>query len=316
MKISVLFLMLIIISGISLIGINQAFALFCSSNVAGSWNAPSTWTGCGGGVPDDTGDTAFINQNGDVQLNNNFVVGSVEIIQGGNLFINCNGELIITFVAESGSNAGLLTNHGILQTLTQVDFTNTGTYQSSGTDIFGGPFTGNAIVPIASICPVCGDGIVEPPEDCDDLNLPTPTCDINCKFIPIGCQIDADCNDSNACTTDVCNTLTGQCSNTAIVCDDNDACNGLETCDPATGCVAGTPLVCDDGLFCTLDSCNPASGCVFAPNPDPSCERVGGEFLGVDSTALLMAGFQANALWLIPAIVAVVGIGIILARKF
>ncbi len=49
---------------------------------------------------------------------------------------------------------------------------------------------------------------------------------------------------------------------------------------------------------------------------EPREPRVGGEFIGVDSTALLLAGFQANALWLIPAIVAVVGIGIVIARKF
>ena len=160
--------MLVIISGMSLIGINQAFALACQSNVAGTWNAPSTWSNCGGGVPDDTGDSAEIFDNGDVQLNNDFVVGPVNVIEGGslsinaklteqtlfvqggsNLFINCNGELVLT---EGGSNEGLITNHGILQTITGADFTNDGTYQSSGTDTFVGPFIGNDIVPIASIC--------------------------------------------------------------------------------------------------------------------------------------------------------------------
>ncbi len=128
------------------------------------------------------------------------------------------------------------------------------------------------------------------------------------------CTSDADCNDSNACTTDTCNTATGQCSNPAIVCDDNDACNGLESCDTATGCVAGTPLVCNDGQFCTLDSCNTATGCVFAPNPDPSCQSVGGEFIGVDNSALLVTGFEANALWLLPAIAAI-GIGVVVIRR-
>jgi len=45
-------------------------------------------------------------------------------------------------------------------------------------------------------------------------------------------------------------------------------------------------------------------------------QPLGGEFLGVDSTALLLAGFQANALWLIPVIVSAIGIGIVIARKF
>ena len=129
------------------------------------------------------------------------------------------------------------------------------------------------------------------------------------------CQSDIQCDDNNACTTDVCiNPPNGQCSNTAVVCDDNDACNGLETCDTASGCVGGTALNCDDLEFCTLDSCNPATGCVNAPNPDPLCERVGGEFIGVDNSALLVAGFQANALWLLPAIAAI-GIAAVVIRR-
>jgi len=174
MKIAVLFLMLVIISGVSLIGINQAFAFNCQSTVAGTWNAPSTWSNCDGGVPDDTGDSAQIFDSGVVQLNNDFVVGEVFVTEGGslsinakltsqplfvgeegsNLFINCNGELVLT---EGGSNEGLITNHGILRTITGTDFTNDGTYRSSGTDTFVGDFIGNDIVPIASICVVGGN---------------------------------------------------------------------------------------------------------------------------------------------------------------
>ncbi len=179
MKILVPLLMMVIISGIALIGINQAFALNCLSTVAGTWNAPSTWGAtCGGGVPDDLGDTAVILGPGNVQLNNDFVVGTVAVAEGGslsinakltaqpltvdsisNLFINCNGQLVLT---EGGSNAGIttgITNHGILQTITGATFSNTGIYRSSGTDIFVGPFTGNDIVPIASICFVDGTPI-------------------------------------------------------------------------------------------------------------------------------------------------------------
>ena len=199
----------------SMIGINQAFALLCFSVGSGTWNDPNTWGGCDGGVPDDTGDTATIGGEGGevVQLNNDFVIGPLNVAEGGtlsinakltsqplfvgeqisNLVINCNGELVLR---EGGSNEGLLTNHGILQTITGATFSNTGIYQSSGTDIFVGPFTGNPIVPIASIC------------------------------------------------------------------------------------------------------------------------AVGGELIPLDTTSLLLAGAQANALWLIPVIVAAVGIGIVIARKF
>jgi len=43
---------------------------------------------------------------------------------------------------------------------------------------------------------------------------------------------------------------------------------------------------------------------------------VGGEFIGVDSTALLVTGAQMNAAWMIPVIVSAIGIGIVIARKF
>jgi len=97
-----------------------------------------------------------------------------------------------------------------------------------------------------------------------------------------------------------------------------------EQCDPPNGltcdafCMDIIPdctvdADCDDGLFCTLDSCV-AQKCVFNQNPDPSCQRVGGEFIGVDNSALLVAGFEANALWLLPAIAAI-GIGVVVIRR-
>jgi len=180
MQISVLFLMMVIISGTSLIGINQAFADACETAVDGTWNDPNTWDFCGGGVPDNTGDSALLEAAHIVELNNDFVVGAVTVSEGAtltlnakltaeklsvgqqnsNLFINCSGELIIT-TNEGASNTELLTNHGILETLQNVPFSNVGgTYRSSGTDIFGGTFSGNDIVPIPSICVVGGSLIL------------------------------------------------------------------------------------------------------------------------------------------------------------
>ncbi len=43
---------------------------------------------------------------------------------------------------------------------------------------------------------------------------------------------------------------------------------------------------------------------------------VGGELLPIDTTALLIAGAQMNAAWMIPVIVSAIGIGIVIARKF
>lgn len=84
-----------------------------------------------------------------------------------------------------------------------------------------------------------------------------------CVHTPIAncCTSAAQCDDSNACTTDTCDS--GQCVHTAITCDDGSACT-TDTCSPATGCVF-TPITCNDNNGCTTDSCNPASGCVFTP---------------------------------------------------
>jgi len=43
---------------------------------------------------------------------------------------------------------------------------------------------------------------------------------------------------------------------------------------------------------------------------------VGGEFIGVDTTTLLLAGTYSTAAWIIPVIVSAIGIGIVIARKF
>jgi len=168
--------MFVIISGISLIGINQAFAFNCQSVKVGNWNDPDIWDNCDGGVPDGFGDSAGIFETGDVQLNNDFEVSNVLVTEGGSLsinakltandiqvettgtlFINCDGELVLT---EGGSNNGLLTNHGILKTGPGFFFSNTGTYLSSGTDMFEEPLVGDPIIRIASICVEVGGNLV------------------------------------------------------------------------------------------------------------------------------------------------------------
>ncbi len=73
------------------------------------------------------------------------------------------------------------------------------------------------------------------------------------------------CDDNNACNgVETCDPDTGEClPGTPLVCNDNNACNGVETCDPDTGCVPGTPLVCGDNNACNgVETCNPATGCV------------------------------------------------------
>jgi len=51
-------------------------------------------------------------------------------------------------------------------------------------------------------------------------------------------------------------------------------------------------------------------------NNIPRSQAVGGEIIPIDSTALLLAGAQMNAAWMIPVIVSGIGFAIVIARKF
>src|SRR5690606_16283601 len=84
----------------------------------------------------------------------------------------------------------------------------------------------------------CGNGVLEDGEECDDGNDASGDgCENDCTF---------------SCTSDAS-------------CDDENACNGIESCDlSAHTCVAGTAPNCDDGSQCTVDTCDPALGCVNA----------------------------------------------------
>ncbi len=114
------------------------------------------------------------------------------------------------------------------------------------------------------------------------------------------CVTDADCDDGNDCTQDLCSA--GTCSNpdepggtpcgdpSASACDNPDACDGLGACNPnqelngspcddgdvcteddaCSGgvCFSGAPLNCDDGNACTNDLCDLVLGCIHIPEYD------------------------------------------------
>ncbi len=75
--------------------------------------------------------------------------------------------------------------------------------------------------------------------------------------IVVQCASNANCNDGNACTTDVCN-ANGTCSNT------NNYNPITHCCNPTTG----TPLPLSDGDPCTDDVCNTLTGQVTHPPAD------------------------------------------------
>jgi hypothetical protein len=85
---------------------------------------------------------------------------------------------------------------------------------------------------------------------------------LNGEVVHTGCTSAAECDDGNACTSDVCN-ADGSCDHPAASCDDGDLCT-TDSCDPALGC-GHQPVSCDDSSLCTTDSCNPATGCENQP---------------------------------------------------
>ncbi len=108
------------------------------------------------------------------------------------------------------------------------------------------------------------------------------------------------CTDSDPCTLDACDAVSGCTFATPALCDDGNACTA-DTCTSKVGCVfsvasaacsdgmacttdacvdgicVGTPTGCSDGNVCTLDSCNPATGnCIHKAGPDgDACDADG-----------------------------------------
>ena len=114
----------------------------------------------------------------------------------------------------------------------------------------------------------CSDGnVCNGAEVCDGSGVCQPGTSLNCS-------------DSNPCTTDTCDTVSG-CQHANLTgggiagCDDGNACNGVEQCVIGGGgtsaCQAGTALNCNDNNVCTDDTCNTSSGCVHTPVGGRSC---------------------------------------------
>ncbi len=134
---------------------------------------------------------------------------------------------------------------------------------------------------LGKTCGIWDDGCGGQTTDC-------PVCE---------CAGVADCNDSNACTTDACTNT--KCVNTAIAgcctsgsqCDDGKVCTA-DVCS-SNKCVSTTMAgcctsasQCDDGNTCTTDSC--ASGqCLHSPAPgccgDVSCPTLSGYTAGCNA---------------------------------
>ena len=82
-------------------------------------------------------------------------------------------------------------------------------------------------------------------------------------FTPPACTTDADCVDTNFCTTNE-RCVGGFCQVTPVDCDDGDPCTD-DFCDCGSGCVNSN--ICNDGFTCTTDTCDPDTlACTNTPN--------------------------------------------------
>jgi len=126
----------------------------------------------------------------------------------------------------------------------------------------------------------CIDLVTQGPNQTWSLNPNGTTCDdadvcssaSACNVGLCEATLAVDCDDSNPCTTDACDPVSG-CSNPPVFngapCPDSDVCNGFEYCQSGA-CTPATPLVCDDGLYCNgAETCDSVTGCEAGVAPDP-----------------------------------------------
>ncbi len=79
-----------------------------------------------------------------------------------------------------------------------------------------------------------------------------------------------DCDDSNPCTVDTCDNVTGcvhEPEPDGTICDDSDLCVGVGKCSSGY-CQFQSANECDDHNECTDDICKPDTGCRFEPLAD------------------------------------------------
>lgn len=142
--------------------------------------------------------------------------------------------------------------------------------------------------------PDCSDDCPDLPgqigDACDDGSALTVEDAINgscvCIGIPVSCSVNGDCDDQDACTTDICDNNT--CVYTQLTTDDDG--DGVPNCaDPCPDAVGVPGNTCDDNNPCTIgDILNPACQCAGSPdntdtdgdgipNCDDSCPTTAGQ---------------------------------------
>ncbi|MFT4570762.1 MAG: hypothetical protein ACI8TX_000384 [Hyphomicrobiaceae bacterium] len=128
----------------------------------------------------------------------------------------------------------------------------------------------------ACLAPQCGDGNLDPGEDCDDGNNREDDC---CSALCSTTAVGSACNDGRFCTAnDVCDAA-GACRGSGDPCPgaDGDA-DCSESCDEATSaCDAPDPFAtpCSTGLFCSGSGACEQGECIAAS--DSPCPGADGD---------------------------------------
>lgn len=124
---------------------------------------------------------------------------------------------------------------------------------------------------VGDACDICGDGDIDPGEQCDDENdVNGDGCDNDCHW---SCETNPDCNDEFFCNgVEKCESHV--CIVESLPCiDDGQWCNGAEICDEGNdSCdVENVPSCIDNGLYCDGDEfCDEDNDiCASTGNPCP-----------------------------------------------
>ena len=140
-----------------------------------------------------------------------------------------------TIVSTAGTTGGATT-------VSTTGASSGGTTSASDAGALGGAGTGG-LTNRPNIA--CGNGVVDPGEDCDDGNTREDDgCTTSCRY---GCYTVKDCADNNPCTADSCGPAPKGFACTyetllATQCDDGDACTTGDTCDATATCHGGTNI--------------------------------------------------------------------------
>src|SRR5262249_46566970 len=114
-----------------------------------------------------------------------------------------------------------------------------------------------------------------PAPDCNDNDpCSTDTClpAVGCQHVSVSgcrpCNMTADCDDDNGCTSEECVDRTCRYQNITAACDDGNACTSADHC--AGGKCIGSAVTCAPTDQChAAGVCQPASGtCTNPPRPD------------------------------------------------